>query len=63
MYTLILITALLPTDYRTGGNLSSSHVPGFSTKQACVNAGNSLVIPSSRYSDSKIIFTCVKMDV
>ena len=65
MYTLILITALLPGHESGGGNISSSYVLGFTTKQACVNAGNSLVIPSGGigYNTTKIIFSCVKMDV
>lgn len=65
MYTLILITALLPGHDYGGGNISSSSITGFTTKQACVNAGNSLVIPSAGTYDSttKIIFSCVDMDV
>lgn len=65
MYTLILITALLPASDGGGGNISSSSVPGFTTKQACVNAGNSLVIPSggNSFNKTKVIFSCVKIDV
>ena len=64
MYTLILITALLPYSNQAGGNVSSSSVPGFTTKQACINAGNSLVVPTTKsLSTTRIIFSCVKMDV
>lgn len=65
MYTLILITDLFPGNSYGGGNISSSSVPGFTTKQACINAGNSISVPSGGYSNNtaRIIFSCVKMDV
>lgn len=65
MYTLILITALFPGNSYGGGNISSHSVPGFTTKQACINAGNSISVPSGGYSNNtaRIIFSCVKMDV
>lgn len=65
MYTLILITALLPGHYTGGGSISSSSVSGFSTEQACTNAMSKFVAPSGGYSGNniKVIFSCVKMDV
>ena len=65
LYTLIIMTALVPTLSADGGvSLQVTHVPGFSTEQACINAGNKLPIPANaRYHETKAIFTCVKMDV
>lgn len=65
MYTLILITALLPEHLSGGGNVSSSSVSFFSTKQDCLDAGNSVIIPrsESNWHVTKVTFSCVKMGV
>lgn len=65
MYTLILITALLPGHLSGGGNISASSVYGFATKEACLDAGSSVSIPKSEssWSVTKMTFSCVKMGV
>jgi hypothetical protein len=65
LYTLVIVTALIPTFHpQSGGNVSTHSVSGFSTEQACINAGNKIVIPSDgNYHKTKAVFTCVKMDI
>lgn len=64
LYTLVLVTALIPQYGQAGGNVSSNSIKGFSTEQACINAGNKITIPagSDRYT-TKVVFTCVPMDI
>ena len=64
LYTLIIVTALIPTyDYRSGGNLSTYSVPGFSSEAACLDAAKRVQIPADgSYHKTKAIFTCVPID-
>ena len=61
LYTLIIITALSGTDHRSGGNVHTESVPGFTTEQACLNAARNLKFPTS-HRDFQITYatSCVK---
>ena len=66
LYTLVLVTALIPSSgyANSGGNVSSSSIHGFTTEQACINAGKKIMIPGNGdYHKTVATFTCVKMDV
>lgn len=65
LYTLVLVTALIPTyAYKSGGSISPAFLPGFTTEQACINAGKKIMIPGNgEYHKTVATFTCVKMDV
>lgn len=66
LYTLVLVTALIPSPGypNSGGNVSSSSIHGFTTEQACINAGKKITIPvSGKHHKTVATFTCVKMDV
>lgn len=64
IYTLVLVTALIPSYPNSGGNVSSSSIHGFTTEQACINAGKKIMIPrNGEYHKTVATFACVKMDV
>lgn len=66
IYTLVLVTALIPSSGypNSGGNVSSSSIHGFTTEQACINAGKKIMIPGNgEYHKTAATFACVKMDV
>ena len=60
-YTLVIILAIYPHDYRASSTSSISSVSGFTTEQACINASNKIKVPSpsTQYVNQKVTFTCV----
>lgn len=64
IYTLVLVVALLPDGSQAGGSISPSFLTGFTTEQACINAGKKIMIPGNgEYHKTVATFACVKMDV
>ena len=64
LYTLVLVTALIPDAFKSGGSISPAFLTGFTTEQACINAGKKIMIPGNGVHHKTIAtFTCVKMDV
>jgi len=64
LYTLIIITALSGSDYRSGGSVNTESIPGFTTEQACVNASKKLNFPTT-YRDFRISYStsCIPMSI
>ncbi|MNR38412.1 hypothetical protein D3C85_1565140 [compost metagenome] len=65
MWTLIVvILSASPVDSKSN-QVSSFTVAGFSTEQACVNAGNKILVPVHpiSYVETNTKFTCVSKDV
>lgn len=64
LYTLIIITALSGSDYRSGGSVQTASVPGFTTEQACVNAAKNLKYPQT-LGQHRISYStsCVAMSI
>lgn len=66
MYTLILFGVLHGYTSQSGNALTIEHVPGFTTEQACINAGNKAVAgkpPSTSMNEIAATFVCVSRDV
>lgn len=68
MWTLIIIFAVMQGNTSgNSGSVSVEHVPGFSTQQACVNAGNFVQSRAPRdveYGQTvKTTTLCVSKDV
>lgn len=55
-YTLLIITLNL---YGHGPDQSSVVVPGFTTEQACINAGERVKIPHIKGVDQHNTFICL----
>lgn len=65
MWTLIVVSVFFGYQGEAG-TLSVDNIPGFSTQQACNNAGNAIVAikpVDQRYTETRISFTCVSKDV
>lgn len=66
MFKLILFGVLHGYTSQSGNALTIEHIPGFTTEQACINAGNKAVAgkPPSTYKDEIVVtFVCVERDV
>ncbi|MNL10704.1 hypothetical protein D3C87_1315110 [compost metagenome] len=66
MFTLILFGALHGSTSQSGNALTIEHIPGFTTEQACTNAGNKAVAgkpPNTYKNDIVVTFVCVDRDV
>lgn len=64
-YTLVIIMAIYPYDYRASGSSSMLQVTGFTTEQACKNAEAKLKIPqpTTKYVSQSVKTSCVAMTI
>jgi hypothetical protein len=61
-FTLVIVLMMGYDFDKSPSAVSISNVPGFTTEQACINAGNKVMksLPSGfRYTERKASFTCV----
>lgn len=66
MFKLILFGVLHGYTSQSGNALTIEHIPGFTTEQACINAGNKAVAgkpPSTTKDEIVVTFVCVNRDV
>jgi len=63
MWTLVLLTAMIPHSSQGGGGIDSLSVQGFAAKADCITAGQMIGLPrdGDRWSKIYSTFTCVPM--